>query len=749
MLSPKAAAFSVEALMSDDKGKNSTLRTNSNSRSTSPSIKDEVLFTDSENGWLSMRGKECKVFPFKVQHSTGNPSPTSFSKSSTSRLLYSEKPPRGSGINSDSGISEILYQNRNGHHEQPLEKELKCLSKTSAYSQAEADDRLISGPSCRDQPNGLHQNSVSYPSFFNLDNLERDHENSIRRPRQSFSSDSETIYREAGEFRPRRKVKKLQTMRKNGFVSHRLQGETSALHLAQNLSQQKYELESNYSSGDPIRHFFHPSLSSLNKFICSLNPHAGELGSPRSFFGPIQGPFEGNPNYQPFPNPLMPFITLPDLKHDINNRAPTQADTKEKDSCPTANSTPLILDENECASPNVLRSILQAQHASGPETVFRACDDLQRLVSGPWNDRLSNRGACDVSPQGEEEVVRLVGGVTVQLLQSDLWRKFHSHGTEMIITKIGRRMFPVLRIRISGLDPDKMYLLYADMQPVDNKRYRYVYQSSRWLVAGVGENQSRAEAKTDRTPKQRESIPVPDRTPIGTRSRKSDVLYNESGTPNSKKISIANIANSDQGIPTGDDIHSTTPIPSDAGIPSTEDIPRGAGDGSKIPLYGEESGAGLYMHPDSPALGSCWNGAHSIAFDKLKLTNSSTSSGQICLHSMQKYQPRIWIQEYQDAPEISDSLLGTKNRNRESCRVPGQNSTLFSFPATLAEVDGGDVGGRRKGPRLASPEWLTKIDRQTAQVAVFPVTSFITVTAYQNQQVVVVTAGARLVKSDA
>ncbi|XP_077409614.1 T-box transcription factor TBX18 [Vanacampus margaritifer] len=72
----------------------------------------------------------------------------------------------------------------------------------------------------------------------------------------------------------------------------------------------------------------------------------------------------------------------------------------------------------------------------------------------------------------------------VDLQGSDLWKRFHEIGTEMIITKAGRRMFPAMRVKMSGLDPHQQYYIAMDIIPVDNKRYRYVYHSSKWMVAG-------------------------------------------------------------------------------------------------------------------------------------------------------------------------------------------------------------------------------------------------------------------------
>ena len=37
-------------------------------------------------------------------------------------------------------------------------------------------------------------------------------------------------------------------------------------------------------------------------------------------------------------------------------------------------------------------------------------------------------------------------------------------------------MFPSLKVRLNGLKEDTLYVVYIEMEPVDDKRYRYVYQ---------------------------------------------------------------------------------------------------------------------------------------------------------------------------------------------------------------------------------------------------------------------------------
>ncbi|RVE53962.1 hypothetical protein evm_001365 [Chilo suppressalis] len=77
-----------------------------------------------------------------------------------------------------------------------------------------------------------------------------------------------------------------------------------------------------------------------------------------------------------------------------------------------------------------------------------------------------------------------VARCTATLELAALWRNFHELGTEMIVTKAGRRMFPALQARLAGLQPNADYLLLVDFVPLDDKRYRYAFHSSSWVVAG-------------------------------------------------------------------------------------------------------------------------------------------------------------------------------------------------------------------------------------------------------------------------
>ena len=83
-----------------------------------------------------------------------------------------------------------------------------------------------------------------------------------------------------------------------------------------------------------------------------------------------------------------------------------------------------------------------------------------------------------------------LSGVQVHLEMKSLWEEFHELGTEMIVTKAGRRMFPTYQVRLFGLDPMEDYMLVMDFIPCDDKRYRYAFHTSSWVVAGKADPNS-------------------------------------------------------------------------------------------------------------------------------------------------------------------------------------------------------------------------------------------------------------------
>ena len=75
-------------------------------------------------------------------------------------------------------------------------------------------------------------------------------------------------------------------------------------------------------------------------------------------------------------------------------------------------------------------------------------------------------------------------------------------------------MFPTVRASFTNLRPDLKYWVLLDIVPCDNKRYRYAYHRSSWLVAG----------KADPPPPNR-LYPHPDAPYTGEQLRKQVVSF--------------------------------------------------------------------------------------------------------------------------------------------------------------------------------------------------------------------------------
>ncbi|XP_046608594.1 T-box transcription factor TBX10 isoform X1 [Neodiprion pinetum] len=131
-------------------------------------------------------------------------------------------------------------------------------------------------------------------------------------------------------------------------------------------------------------------------------------------------------------------------------------------------------------SPTLETTLAQASSAVSPSSSIES--------SRNDNNNNNNDTATPNTPSDETPPKRplhpALSAVGIALEARPLWEEFHQLGTEMIVTKAGRRMFPTFQCRIFGLDPNTDYLLVMDFVPCDDKRYRYAFHSSAWVVAG-------------------------------------------------------------------------------------------------------------------------------------------------------------------------------------------------------------------------------------------------------------------------
>ncbi|KAM8858816.1 T-box transcription factor T [Spinachia spinachia] len=125
---------------------------------------------------------------------------------------------------------------------------------------------------------------------------------------------------------------------------------------------------------------------------------------------------------------------------------------------------------------------------TGQELLNKNCDwihSAQRVLSRMASE---NRVAHLLSAVRSEKGDPTEKGLHICLEDKELWRTFKDLTNEMIVTKNGRRMFPVLRVSVSGLDPNAMYSFLLDFVCGDNHRWKYV--NGEWVPGGKPEPQT-------------------------------------------------------------------------------------------------------------------------------------------------------------------------------------------------------------------------------------------------------------------
>lgn len=146
----------------------------------------------------------------------------------------------------------------------------------------------------------------------------------------------------------------------------------------------------------------------------------------------------------------------------------------------------------------------QEQHQSLLEqTMLSSSDSVAKLESNKSSQKIkmsshqqqeaanSANSSCDSLTSGqynnnnfEKAIHPKLANIKVNIESKSLWDEFDQLGTEMIVTKAGRRMFPTFQVKLSEMDANSDYMLMMDFMPLDDKRYRYAFYSSSWVIAG-------------------------------------------------------------------------------------------------------------------------------------------------------------------------------------------------------------------------------------------------------------------------
>jgi len=171
----------------------------------------------------------------------------------------------------------------------------------------------------------------------------------------------------------------------------------------------------------------------------------------------------------------------------MENSETLQVMGREVVSLPTSNTGLSTLDQNsrkqDGANENDVNSSSTSKEKMAQQLATHLSDSMATFISQGSNRLLDDQKLSPCS--GQQMKQDQDSGIRVTLHNRDMWEKFHAVGTEMIITKAGRRMFPVIKVNISGLNPKLKYILVMDLVPVDDNRYKY--HNSEWTIAGKAE----------------------------------------------------------------------------------------------------------------------------------------------------------------------------------------------------------------------------------------------------------------------
>ncbi|XP_076367518.1 T-box transcription factor TBX1-like isoform X2 [Tachypleus tridentatus] len=194
------------------------------------------------------------------------------------------------------------------------------------------------------------------------------------------------------------------------------------------------------------------------------------------------------PNTEPYLPPLQPPLQASIPNFSV---APLRSSSAEccfdwgcsaLSSATPCSSTP-VKDMEACLlSAGKERPSLSETYRTTTESYGLPDEFKNTTCSGPQSPSSADTNVCGA--REKKPVHPKLINVSAILEMKSLWDEFNELGTEMIVTKAGRRMFPTFQVKLYGMDPIGDYMLMMDFVPLDDKRYRYAFHSSSWVVAG-------------------------------------------------------------------------------------------------------------------------------------------------------------------------------------------------------------------------------------------------------------------------
>ncbi|XP_025998169.1 MAX gene-associated protein isoform X2 [Astatotilapia calliptera] len=208
----------------------------------------------------------------------------------------------------------------------------------------------------------------------------------------------------------------------------------------------------------------------------------------------LNAPFSAPPASIASSAPPFPTLTRPNFTSDTVNES--KAVSMASNDSSAAVSSPA--EASPAKSAVTSASTLEGTVEKSPEAlhITSASDSLTctetSIVNMPestsWSSALPATTFGNTDMEKDFPAVLTFKGVSVVLENNNVWKQFYKCGTEMILTKQGRRMFPYCRYRLTGLDPNQQYSLVLSIVP--SGQYRYRWSASRWEVTGRAEHQN-------------------------------------------------------------------------------------------------------------------------------------------------------------------------------------------------------------------------------------------------------------------
>ena len=78
--------------------------------------------------------------------------------------------------------------------------------------------------------------------------------------------------------------------------------------------------------------------------------------------------------------------------------------------------------------------------------------------------------------------------ITASLEDENLWSQFESQTNEMIVTKTGRKMFPVVRVKLARLEPVTFYSIILEFKQIDLSKWKFT--NGRWITGNFNNTSS-------------------------------------------------------------------------------------------------------------------------------------------------------------------------------------------------------------------------------------------------------------------